>query len=107
MPKENVFCIKLKGNQRFLRLFGDSKKIKGLRSGYVVLKPKESVGEHDTGLSEEVIVVTGGSGLVGYGKGKRVKVARGSFVYIPPRMPHNVVNTGRAALKYIYTAARV
>ena len=91
MIKEKVFCIQLKGKQKFLRLLGDSKKFKGLRSGYVVLKSKESIGEHNTGPSEEVIAVTEGSGLVSYGKKFGLKVKKGSFVYIPPRMPHNAV----------------
>lgn len=106
MKKEKVFCAQLKGRQRFLRLFGDSSKVKGLRSGYVVLKPKESVGQHNTGPCEEVILVISGSGLVNYGKRSTVKIKNNSFVYIPPRMPHNVINTGKVLLKYVYTAAR-
>ena len=102
-----VFCTQLKGRQRFLRLFGDSSKEKGLRSGYVILKPKESVGLHNTGPSEEVIFVTHGSGLICYGQKNSIKVKRNAFVYIPPKTPHNVVNTGKELLKYIYTAAHV
>ena len=106
MFKEKVFCMQLKGRQRFLRLIGDSKKLRGLRSGYVILKPKESVGEHNTGPSEEVIFIIDGSGLFSYGKKICIKVKKGSFIYVPPQMPHNVSNTGKALLKYIYTAAR-
>lgn len=107
MPKDNVFCTQPKGRQRFLRLFGDSAKPKGLRSGYVVLESKESIGEHNTGPSEEVIFIISGSGLVCHGQRSRVKVKKNSFVYIPPQTPHNVINTGEKLLKYIYTAARV
>ena len=102
-----VFCMQLKGRQRFLRLFGDSAKAKGLRSGYVILKPKESVGLHNTGPSEEVIFIINGSGLVCHGKNSSVKIKKNTFVYIPPQVPHNVANTGKDLLKYIYTAARV
>ncbi|MCX5668811.1 MAG: cupin domain-containing protein [Candidatus Omnitrophica bacterium] len=97
----------LKGRQKFLRLFGDSSKAKGLRSGFVVLKPKESVGLHNTGPSEEVIFIISGSGLVCHGKKDSVKIKKNSFVYIPPQIPHNVINTGKDLLRYIYTAARV
>jgi mannose-6-phosphate isomerase-like protein (cupin superfamily) len=107
MPKEKVFCTQLKGRQKFLRLLGDSFKPKGLRSGYVVLKPQESIGEHNTGPSEEVIFVISGSGLVCYGKKGSLKVKKNAFIYIPPQMPHNVINTSKDLLKYIYTAARV
>jgi mannose-6-phosphate isomerase-like protein (cupin superfamily) len=107
MPEEKVFFTQLKGRQKFLRLFGDSSKVKGLRSGYVILKPKESVGQHNTGPCEEVILVISGSGLVNYGKKSELKVKKNCFVYIPPGIPHNVINTGRVPLKYVYSAARV
>ncbi|MCG2714210.1 MAG: cupin domain-containing protein [Candidatus Omnitrophica bacterium] len=107
MSKEKVFCTQLKGRQRFLRLFGDSSKAKGLRSGFVVLKPKESVGLHNTGPSEEVIFIISGSGLICYGEKNSLKVKKNIFVYIPPKIPHNVINTGKHLLKYVYTAARV
>ncbi|HNW39898.1 MAG TPA: cupin domain-containing protein [Candidatus Omnitrophota bacterium] len=107
MIKNKAYSVQLKGRQRFLRLFGDSKKVKGLRSGYVILKPKESVGEHTTGSSEEVVFIIHGSGLVYYGKKSCLKVKKNIFVYLPPKMPHNVVNTGKNMLKYIYIAGRV
>jgi mannose-6-phosphate isomerase-like protein (cupin superfamily) len=107
MSKVKAFCMQLKGRQRFLRLFGDSSKAQGLRSGFVVLKPKESVGLHNTGPSEEVIFIIIGSGLICYGQKHSFKVKKNTFVYIPPKIPHNVINTGKNLLKYIYTAARV
>ena len=108
---EKVFFMQLKGRQRFLRLLGDSKKSKGLRSGLVTLKSKEEVGEHDTGPSEEVILVISGTGAIKY-KDKSdshfciIKVKKNSFVYIPPKTPHNVINVGKSLLRYLYTAAR-
>ena len=107
MLKEKVFCKQLKGRQRFLRLIGDSKKLRGLRSGYVILKPKESIGEQNTGSCEEVITVINGSGLVAYGNKSSIKIKKGAFIYIGPQMPHNVINTSKVLLKYIYTAAQV
>jgi mannose-6-phosphate isomerase-like protein (cupin superfamily) len=88
-------------------LFGDSKKAKGLRSGYVTLKPKESVGQHNTGPSEEVIFIISGSGVVSYGVRGKIKIKKNAFIYIPPELAHNVINTGKKRLKYLYTAARV
>ena len=101
-----VFCMQLKGKQKFLRLFGDSSKEKGLRSGFVVLRPKESVGLHNTRLSEEVIFIIDGSGLICYGRENSFKVKKNTFVYIPPKIPHNIINTGKNLLKYVYTVAR-
>jgi len=107
MPKNKVFCIQLKGAQRFLRLFGDSSKAKGLRSGYVILNSKESVGLHNTGSSEEVIFIIDGAGIVNYGRKNTVRIKKNSFVYIPPKTPHNVTNNAKELLKYIYIAARI
>jgi mannose-6-phosphate isomerase-like protein (cupin superfamily) len=45
--------------------------------------------------------------LLAYSSKNSLKVKKDMFVYIPPQMPHNVTNTGRKLLKYIYTAARV
>jgi mannose-6-phosphate isomerase-like protein (cupin superfamily) len=105
--RAKVFCVQLKGRQKFLRLLGDSTQARGLRSGYVILKPNESVGLHDTGLCEEVIFIICGSGLINYGKKGSIKVKKNIFVRISPKMPHNVINTGKDLLKYIYTAARI
>jgi len=101
-----AFCMQLKGRQRFLRLFGDSSKAKGLRSGYVILRPKESVGLHNTGPCEEIIFIINGSGVINYGRKNSFKVKKNTFVYIPSQMPHNVTSSGKDLLKYIYIAAR-
>lgn len=106
MHKQKVFSVELKGNQKFTRLFGDSSKPKGLRSGFVVLKPKESVGLHNTGSSEEVIFIITGAAVIYYGTGKKFNVKKNSFIYIPPQTLHNVSNLGTKPLKYIYIAAR-
>ena len=106
MPQDKVFAVQLKGNRRFTRLFGDSSKPKGLRSGFVVLKPKESVGLHNTGPCEEVIFIITGSAVIHCGKRKNFKVKKNSFIYIPSQTPHNLSNPGSKPLKYIYTTAR-
>ncbi|MDD5108249.1 MAG: cupin domain-containing protein [Candidatus Omnitrophica bacterium] len=106
MVKEKVFSVELKGNQKFTRLFGDSSKPKGLRSGFVTLKPKESVGLHNTGSSEEVIFIITGTAVIYYGTRKRISVKKNSFIYIPPKTPHNISNSGSKCLKYVYIAAR-
>ncbi|MDO8488522.1 MAG: cupin domain-containing protein [Candidatus Omnitrophota bacterium] len=107
MRKDNVFSMELKGSQKFTRLFGDSSKPKGLRSGFVVLKPKESVGLHNTGPSEEVIFIITGTAVIHYGTRKRSNVKKNAFIYIPPQTPHNISNSGSKWLKYIYIAAKV
>lgn len=105
MNKDKVFSIALKGRQRFTRLLGDSSK-KGLRAGLVVLKPKESVGEHKTEHKEEVIIILNGSATIYYGKNKKIKAPQNTFVYIPPETLHDVKNSGSKILRYLYVTAR-
>jgi len=106
-PKK-VFCTRLKGGQRFLRLLGDSHKTKGLRAGLVILKPRELIGEHETENKEEALIVLKGNAVVYYGKNRKIKVSQNSFVYIPPETRHNVKNSGSKILQYVYvTAERV
>ena len=107
MKKLQVLTIRLKGRQRFIRLLGDSSKIKGLRSGLVTLKPQESVGEHKTDKKEEVIVILKGSATIYYGKNKKIKAPRNTFAYIPPETPHNLENSGSKILQYLYVTAEV
>lgn len=103
--KEKVFCMLLKGRQRFLRLFGESIKPYGLVSGLVVLRSKESVGLHNTQNKEEALIILEGQAQVSYGKGSRIKVKKNCFVYIPPKTDHDLKNIGKSILKYVYITA--
>jgi mannose-6-phosphate isomerase-like protein (cupin superfamily) len=91
----------LMGKRRFTRLVGRHGKLKGISSGLVVLKPKESVGEHTTGHKEEVIIILKGHAKVSWGK-KSISVGENSFLYMPRHTVHNMQNSGRAPLKYVY-----
>jgi mannose-6-phosphate isomerase-like protein (cupin superfamily) len=107
MRKGKVFSIKLKGRQRFVRLFGDSAKPRGLSSGLVALKPGESIGEHKTDNKEEVLIIIKGNAVIYYGNGKSIKAGQNTFIYIPPETVHNVKNSGSKILQYTYITARV
>jgi len=103
--KQKVFLKTLAGSRKFQRLLGGRQNLKGLRAGLVVLKPGECVGEHSTEHKEEVLIILKGkAGL--YGAQKKISAREGSFVYIPPRIHHNVENIGRGLLKYVYITAR-
>jgi mannose-6-phosphate isomerase-like protein (cupin superfamily) len=76
-----------------------------MRSGFVRLKPGASVGWHTTGANEESLVILKGSGdALVEGQAKR-SFAAPHFVYIPPATRHNVENTGRDILEYVYVVA--
>ncbi len=100
-----VFCVQLKGRQRFLRLFGESSKLYGLASGLVTLKSKESVGLHNTKNKEEALIILEGTAQVSYNKSSRIKVKKNCFVYIPPKTDHDLKNIGKSVLKYVYITA--
>jgi quercetin dioxygenase-like cupin family protein len=77
----------------------------GMRSGFVRLKPGATVGWHTTGENEEALVILRGQGeaLID-GQAKRTFVAP-AFAYIPPETRHNVSNTGKEQLEYVYVVA--
>lgn len=77
----------------------------GMRSGFVRLKPGQTVGWHTTGKNEESLVVLRGRGEARIeGQPARPFVAP-TLVYIPPAMRHDVANTGDELLEYVYVVA--
>jgi len=76
-----------------------------MRSGFVSLKPGATVGWHTTGKNEEALVILHGQGeaLID-GQAKQPFVAP-ALVYIPPETRHNVANTGKEPLEYVYVVA--
>jgi len=102
---KKAFLLKLSGNQKFKRLLGSHFKVKGLRAGLVTLKPKQEVGKHNTQNKEEALIILKGKAVVSYGRDKKIKASRHMFVFIPPRVSHNVKNSGSSNLQYIYLTA--
>ena len=77
----------------------------GMRSGFVRLKPGETVGWHTTGNNEESLVILRGRGEARLeGQASRPFTAP-AFAYIPPSTRHNVANTGKELLEYVYVVA--
>ncbi len=77
----------------------------GMRSGFVRLKTWEAVGWHTTGDHEEALVILRGSGEAQIEGRKPMPIASRMMVYIPPATRHNVQNTGRELLEYVYVVA--
>ena len=77
----------------------------GMRSGFVRLKSGATVGWHTTGKNEETLVILRGQGeaLID-GQAKQPFIAP-ALVYIPPATRHNVANTGKDPLEYVYVVA--
>lgn len=79
----------------------------GMRSGFVRLKPGESVGKHSTAGHEEALVILRGQGKAEVEGQAAVSLSARMLVYIPPRSHHNVANTGTEVLEYVYVVAPV
>lgn len=77
----------------------------GMRSGFVRLKPGESVGWHTTGQNEEALVILRGEGAALIDGQASRTLAAPMLAYIPPATRHNVSNTGKDVLEYVYVVA--
>ncbi len=77
----------------------------GMRSGFVRLKPGETVGWHTTDLNEETLVILHGQGEALIESGPKLALRAQLVAYIPPEKRHNVANTGKEPLEYIYVVA--
>lgn len=77
----------------------------GMRSGFVRLKPGETVGWHTTNQNEEALVILRGQGEALLEGQPKLAIAAPGFAYIPPATRHNVANTGKEPLEYVYVVA--
>jgi quercetin dioxygenase-like cupin family protein len=100
-----AFAIKLDKGQRYLRILSGPPQNRALRSGLVCLAPGESVGQHDTGDHEELVIVLEGRGKM-QGRGGSIRMNGARAAYCPPHTEHDVVNTGSGPLRYIYIVTK-
>ena len=77
----------------------------GMRSGFVRLKPGATVGWHTTGKNEEALVILHGQGEALIDGQATQPFTAPALVYIPPATRHNVANTGKELLEYVYVVA--
>ena len=77
----------------------------GMRSGFVRLKPGETVGWHTTGQNEETLVILRGQGEALIEGQPKLTFVAPRLAYIPPTSRHNVANTGKEPLEYVYVVA--
>jgi mannose-6-phosphate isomerase-like protein (cupin superfamily) len=87
-------------------LLTGSPQTSGMRSGFVRLKPGESVGAHSTENQEETLVILRGKGEAKV-EGRTLSFSSGMLVYIPPRSHHDVKNAGDEILEYVYVVAPI
>ena len=58
-----------------------------MRSGYVTLRPGESVGRHTTGVHEELLVVLAGTGEMHFPAHQSLQLISPCAAYCPPHSP--------------------
>ena len=75
-----------------------------LKSGKVLLKPGESVGEHVTEKREEIIIVLKGTATI-IAEGSQKTIETKGFCYIKEGVVHNVVNNSKDELEYVYVVS--
>jgi len=78
-----------------------------LNSGSIRLAPGESVGKHSTEDYEELVIVLEGEGEMVSGSGTRQPMKANYAYYNPPHTEHDVRNTGKGVLRYVYVVTKV
>jgi quercetin dioxygenase-like cupin family protein len=105
--KPQPFVIQLDPENGSRDLLTGAPQTTGVRSGFVRLKPGETVGWHTTGLHEETLVILRGKGAALIEGQPNRDFHAPAVAYIPPSTRHNVRNTGTEALEYVYVVAPV
>jgi mannose-6-phosphate isomerase-like protein (cupin superfamily) len=104
-PKAKKVELDISGTD-YVRILGGPPESVTMRSGYVVLLPSQSVGSHSTGECEEMVVVLQGNGEMLFRDGSAMQLRPHVVIYCPPETEHDVRNSGKRALRYIYMVAR-
>lgn len=104
-PTPQALTLPLQCAQGDCPLLHGAPQTAGMRSGFVRLKPGETVGWHTTGDNEESLVILHGHGEARLEGQPARTLAAPAFAYIPPSTRHNVANTGEGPLEYVYVVA--
>jgi mannose-6-phosphate isomerase-like protein (cupin superfamily) len=94
------------GDQSYFLLLKGPPETRSFRSGLVTLAPGKSIGVHDSGVNEEMLVPLEGTGELRFSEHPSIVIKPGLVTYAPAHTRHDVVNTGSATLRYIFITAR-
>ncbi|HUL43401.1 MAG TPA: cupin domain-containing protein [Bacteroidota bacterium] len=103
-PVAKVIALNANGKD-YLRILGGPPESSTLHSGLVTLRRKASVGKHNTEKYEEMVIVLRGTGIMKITGGPDLSFKAGQVVYCPSHTEHDVLNTGRTLLRYVYVVA--
>jgi len=106
-PSPQPTTLSLECASRECPLLHGTPQTAGMRSGFVRLKPGETVGWHSTTQHEEALVILRGRGEARIEGEPARPFAAPAMVYIPRATRHNVANTGNELLEYVYVVAPI
>jgi mannose-6-phosphate isomerase-like protein (cupin superfamily) len=104
---KNAKVLKLDSSGKYQRLFSKDSGASCIKSGHVRLQAGEAVGDHSTEQREEMLVILKGMGEAVIDGTNIVKIDDNSVVYIPPCTRHDIRNTGKDILEYIFITCPV
>ena len=90
----------------YLRILDGPPQSVTMRSGRVTIAPGKSVGTHSTGDYEELVIVLEGQGEARPAGHPPMIFEAGDAVYVPPETDHDMANTGKDILRYVYVVAK-
>ncbi|MEW6170906.1 MAG: cupin domain-containing protein [Candidatus Omnitrophota bacterium] len=99
--------VKFKKLEKYQRLLDNTKDTINIKSGFVMLRPEERVGEHITENKEELIIILQGKAEISFGKKNLFISRKDNIIYIPPETKHDVKNIGKDLLEYIYVVSPI
>ena len=106
-PASQPISLQLACGERDCTLLTGVPQTSGMRSGFVRLKPGESVGVHSTEENEESLIVLRGKGQADVVGQSAMPMSANMLIYIPPQSRHDVKNTGDVVLEYVYIVSPV
>jgi mannose-6-phosphate isomerase-like protein (cupin superfamily) len=104
-PKPKIVALD-RAATHYLRVLGGPPESVTMHSGYVVLQPEKTVGRHNTGSYEEMVIILNGEGEMLFGDGSLLRLKQYIVAYCPPDTEHDVRNTGKKPLRYVYVVAK-
>ena len=100
--------VRLDFDEKYTRLFSTKNNTAlSCRSGCVILREGESIGEHSTDSAEELLIILNGKGELFIEKSEKLNFEKNAAIYIPPNTIHDIKNVGRGILKYIFFSCPV
>jgi mannose-6-phosphate isomerase-like protein (cupin superfamily) len=94
------------GDKSYFLLLKGPPETRSFRSGLVTLAPRKSIGVHNSGVNEEMLVPLEGQGELRFSNHPPLLIKSGLITYAPAHTEHDVINTGSSTLRYIFITAK-